>query len=162
MLPRNKFTNSIPFVMASVFLWVYIWWPLGRAAHDAYFNYFHDTRVPPQFFPANPLLTVALFIVLGHALFSPIAWIILGRVFYTRSGALVVSGIIAYLFQALLIFIASGDGMWLNEPNASFFGIWGLANFLAVLGLNAIAAILAPLSMFITARIANRRIEKSA
>jgi len=163
MKSTHQFINSSLWASLSVFAWTFLWWPLGRAAHDAFFNYFHDTRVPPQFFPANPLLTVALFFVIGHALVSPIAWIILGRVFRSRAGTLAASAVFAYLAQSALLFITlEVEDLWLNEPNSSIFALWGLVIFAVVLGLNVIAAILAPLTMFVTARAANRRVENKS
>lgn len=117
---------------------------------------FYDTRLPPQFFPANPLLTIALFLVLGHALVSPVVWVILGRVFCARAGSLALTAIFAYLLQGILIFISIYAGMWLTDADISFFGIWGLANWFLVLGLNLAAAVAAPLVMFITARATNK------
>ena len=162
MKSRNSLANSALAAAAFVFLWAYLWLPFGRAAHDAFFNYFYDTRVPPQIFPANPLLAVAFFLVLGHALGSPIVWIILGRVFRSRAGTLAASGISAYLFQIILIFFASGERMWLNDPNASIFGLWGLVIYFLVLGANLVAAVLAPLVMFFVARSANKRAENKS
>lgn len=50
--------------------------------------------------------------------------------------------------------------MWLSDPDFSFFGIWGVANMLLVLGLNLVAAVVAPLVIFLTARVTNQLIDK--
>lgn len=108
-------------------------------------------------------LTIALLLVVGHARVSPAVWSILGCVFHTQPGSLALTVFFAYLFQCTSIFFVSANrgGIWLGRPDASFFGIWGVANMLLVLGLNLVAAVVAPLVMFLTARVTNQLIDKA-
>ena len=151
MKSRNSFTNSSLAALAFVFVWTYLWQPFGRAANDAFFYNF-----PPQIFNVEPMWTVSFFLVLGHAFASPIAWIVLGRVFRSRAGTLVASSIAAYLLQFIFIFLSIGTkGMWMEGP--SILSFWGVFFWILVLGANLVAAVLAPLVMSVVARAANTR-----
>ena len=150
MKSRNSFTNSSLAALAFVFVWTYLWQPFGRAANDAFFYNF-----PPQIFNVEPMWTVSFFLVLGHAFASPIAWIVLGRVFRSRAGTLVASSIAAYLLQFIIILFSTGEGMWME--GASVLALWGTFFWLLVMGANLVAAVFAPLVMFVVARAANAR-----